>query len=125
MIMQSNKIKTIGHWGEEQAVKYLKQKGYRIAERNFTCRFGEIDIIAIDHREIVFVEVKTRKNDQYAEAKEFVGSSKQRRVLNAASVWLSKDKSGLDLRFDVIEVYGEMDRPSRSVRINHIKNAFD
>lgn len=124
-MMQSDKIKTIGQWGEEQAVKYLKRHGYRIVERNFVCRFGEIDIIARNRCEIVFVEVKTRKNDRYGEAKEFVSASKQHRVLNAASVWLSKDESGLNPRFDVIEVYGEIGQPYRSVRINHIQNAFD
>ena len=125
MIMQSDKVKSIGQWGEEQAAVYLKRKGCQIVERNFSCRFGEIDIIATDHDEIVFVEVKTRKNDSYAEAKEFVGAAKQRRILNAASIWLSKHHIELNPRFDVIEVYGEIGQPYRKLKINHLQNAFE
>ena len=62
----------IGAWGEERAAKYLKKQGYRILERNYSCRFGEIDLIVSDRAYLVFVEVKLRKSDAFARAAEFV-----------------------------------------------------
>ena len=121
----SNPPKTIGQWGEDQALKYLRKKGYRLIDRNYSCRFGEIDLIVSDHRNVIFVEVKTRKNDHFGEAKEYVSPSKQRRVLNAASEWLSAHDSAMDPRFDVIEVYGTMEMPYRKLIIRQIENAFD
>ena len=73
MELLSNEIKATGRWGEEQAARYLKRKGYRVLCRNYTCRFGEIDIIASYRNYLVFVEVKTRKDASFAQAREFVG----------------------------------------------------
>ena len=115
---------TTGQWGEAQAVRYLKRKGYQIIERNYSCRFGEIDIIAADSSFLLFVEVKTRKNDGFAEAKEFVGAAKQRRIQSAASLWFSEHESDLQPRFDVIEIYGTMDMPFRKLEIRHLEDAF-
>ena len=125
MTIHSDQIKSTGKWGEETAEKYLRRKGYRTVARNYACRFGEIDLIVSDHRNVIFVEVKTRKNDHFGEAKEYVSPSKQRRVLNAASEWLSAHDSAMDPRFDVIEVYGTMDMPYRKLIIRQIENAFD
>ncbi len=100
-----------GAWGEDAACRYLEDLGYRIVERNFRTRFGEIDIIAERGAYIVFAEVKSRKNSRFAKAREFVTESKQRKILASAELWLSEHVTKLQPRFDVIEVYGEENSP--------------
>ena len=85
-----NEKKDLGAWGEDRAARYLRLRGYRVLERNFRCRQGEIDIIARKGSFIVFVEVKLRKNTDHGEAREFVTYAKQRRVICAAEYWLVK-----------------------------------
>lgn len=97
-----------GRLGEDAAAEYLLRAGYRILDRNFACRFGELDIVAAREPYLVFVEVKTRKNAAFAAAREYVTAAKQRRVRVTAEVWLScrgAQTAGLQPRFDVIEVY--------------------
>ena len=113
----------LGRFGEEQAAKYLRRHGYRIVEMNYSCRFGEIDIIAENAEYLVFAEVKTRKNALYGQACEYVTNSKQQKIKRAAMYYLSSHESDKQPRFDVIEVYipdGLLGR----VRINHIEDAF-
>lgn len=109
-----------GSEGEAVAGRYLKKKGYTILGQNYFCRFGEIDLIARDGGYVVFVEVKTRKNEEFAAAREFVTSAKQERVRKAALLWLQKNETDLQPRFDVIEVIGQ----GLKQKINHIENAF-
>ena len=73
-----------GRIGEEIASAFLQKKGYTILTRNFSCRLGEIDIIARNKEYLTFVEVKLRKNAEHGEAREFVTRSKQKRILLAA-----------------------------------------
>ena len=75
----------IGKWGEILACKYLEENNYRIVERNFLCRQGEIDIVAKDSKkkELVFIEVKTRSNFKYGNPAEAVNKSKQRCMTQA------------------------------------------
>ena len=116
--------KLLGRWGEERAAEYLKGQRYEIVGMNYSCRFGEIDIIAGDQSYIVFVEVKLRKNTDFAQAREFVTSAKQRRIIAAAQLWLADNATDRQPRFDVVEIYtGECSRGN--IRINHIKNAFE
>ena len=115
--------KELGRWGEEQAAEYLHQKGYSILGRNFSCRRGEIDIIAQKGRFVVFVEVKLRKDASFAQAREFVTRAKQQRVIAAAMLWLVKSRSQLQPRFDVVEVYAPRGAGG-PVRIEHIEDAF-
>ena len=112
-----------GVWGELAAQAYLRKLGWRIVETNFRTRFGEIDIIAQQGKYIVFVEVKTRKDDRFAAAREHVTSAKQRKILAAAEGWLQRHPSGLQPRFDVIEVYGE-EGLCAPRRVNLLENAF-
>ena len=116
--------RTLGSFGEEQAARYLRRKGYRIVERNFRCRQGEIDIIAKKRGVIAFVEVKLRKNAEHGEAKEFVTYSKQRRILTAAQVWLAANDCELQPRFDVIEIYAPNGMETRRPMIRHLEDAF-
>ena len=113
-----------GSWGEDRAALYLRLHGYRIVERNFRCRQGEIDIIARKGEIVAFVEVKQRKNADFGEAREFVTFSKQRRIIAAAELWLLKTGCELQPRFDVIEVYAPEGTKTLLPKINHIENAF-
>lgn len=109
-----------GSEGEAVAARYLKKKGYTVVGQNFACRFGEIDVIARNREYVVFVEVKTRKSEEFAAAREFVTPAKQARVQKAAMLWLQQNETELQPRFDVIEVVGQGLRQ----KINHIENAF-
>lgn len=113
-----------GNWGEEKAANFLKRRGYKIIDRNCRYRQGEIDIVAQKNDLIVFVEVKLRKNADYAEAREFVTPAKQQRVIAAAQMWLQQNDCELQPRFDVMEIYAPNGEKSLSVKINHLINAF-
>lgn len=110
-----------GKMGEEEATKYLENEGYKIICNNFRCMQGEIDIIAKDKKELVFIEVKTRTNKKYGEAKEAVDRTKKTHIYKAAGYFLYKYKlESTFVRLDVIEVYIRNGR----FTINHIKQAF-
>ena len=114
---------SLGQFGEEQAARYLRRHFYSIVERNYRCRFGEIDLIVKRGAILAFVEVKLRRDASHGEAREFVTARKQQRVMAAAEHWLSLHETQLQPRFDVIEVYapGGTEGP---VKLNHIENAF-
>lgn len=113
----------LGRFGEKEAAKYLRKKGYHITAMNYSCRMGEIDIIAENAEFIAFVEVKLRKNASFAEAREFVTRSKQKKIIMTAQLWLSSHECFKQPRFDVIEIYAP-DGERGALTINHIKNAF-
>ena len=115
--------KLLGRFGEEQAAAYLNKKKYKILGLNYSCRFGEVDIIAQKDGYIAFVEVKLRKNAAFAQAREFVTASKQQRVMTAAQLWLSANPTDKQPRFDVIEIYAPRGMDGE-LTINHIENAF-
>lgn len=114
--------KLLGRRGEQAAADYLKKKKYSIIGQNFSCRFGEIDVIAENRNYLVFVEVKLRKSAAFAEAKEFVTAAKQQRIIAAAQLWLQRNPTEKQPRFDVIEIYSGGEK---SDQINHIENAFE
>lgn len=96
----------IGIRGENIASNYLKEKGYKIIERNFIARQGEIDIIAKDKEEIVFIEVKTRTNERYGNPIDSVNTIKQKHLLQTIEYYLYKHHlENSFVRIDVIEVY--------------------
>lgn len=111
-----------GVLGENAAAEFLESGGFKIIARNFRTRFGEIDIIAENREFIVFAEVKTRKNNTFANAREYVDYRKQSRLIKTAEIWLSLHSTSLQPRFDVIEVYYTED--FRSVEIKQIADAF-
>ena len=94
---------------EQLAAEYLEQKGYRVLERNYYTRAGEIDLIARDGRYLVFVEVKYRKNDGEGHPLEAVDSRKQGRIRRAAQAYLYVHHLPQDTpcRFDVVGILGE------------------
>jgi len=113
---------SIGPYGEEIAVSCLKKKGYTIIERNYRKRYGEIDIIAEDSGEIVFVEVKTRKSDRFGSPLEAVDIRKQQKMSRVALAFLhSRGMTDRAARFDVVAVRLESRRPEVEV----VKDAFE
>jgi len=115
------KEKLIGRFGENAAADYLRKKRYKIIGANYRCRLGEIDLIAEDKESVVFVEVKSRKDASFAQAREFVTPSKQRKLTSTAQLWLAQNPTEKQPRFDVIEVYCENGVVKT---IQHIENAF-
>ena len=121
--MPSDK-KRLGDFGEETACRWLRRRGYRILERNFSCRQGEIDIIARKGQYVVFAEVKLRRDDTHGQAREFVTTGKQRRIITAAELWLMRNPVELQPRFDVIEVYAPEGLGTEKPEIHHIEDAY-
>lgn len=107
----------MGRAGEKRAVKFLKNKGFKILKTNYQTRLGEIDIIAEDKGAIVFIEVKTRTSEDYGLPREAVDRRKQEKYYKTATFYLQREKKmDAPCRFDVVEVENE--------KINHIFNAF-
>lgn len=114
--------KLIGEYGEIIASRYLRKKGYEIISSNYSCRLGEIDLIAENKKYICFVEVKTRsENMKYAPA-DAVHMAKRSKIIATSQFFLKHYKTKRQPRFDIVEVYFEKDEPSK---LNHIENAFD
>jgi len=94
-----------GACGEELAAKRLKAEGYRIVDRNWRCRQGELDIVALDGKTLVFVEVKARGEGARTTPLEAVDRHKQRKLIKAAKQYISeKNLAYLGARFDVVTV---------------------
>ena len=115
----------LGAWGEALAAEYLRKKRYKILASGYRCRFGEIDLIAANKKYLVFVEVKLRKNADFAEALEFVDRRKQERIRQTASVFLSNHENlTKQPRFDVIEIYAPDGYDTKNPEIKHMEDAF-
>jgi len=113
--------RTVGKAGEEAAVQYLLQRGYRILQRNYRCRFGEIDLIARDGGTLAFIEVKTRRSQRFGPAASAVTFEKQRHLIKASQMYMTQMKRAYELcRFDVVAV--EID--AHGLHIELIKDAF-
>ena len=113
-----------GRWGESLAADYLQKKHYQLVALNYRCRFGEIDLIVQNRKYLVFVEVKLRKNDEFARAAEFVDLRKQNRIRTTAQLWLSTHETELQPRFDVVEIYAPDGADTGKPVINHMEDAF-
>lgn len=110
----------LGTFGEDKACNYLIQNNYKIVERNFRCKQGEIDIIAKDlvKTELVFIEVKTRSTFQYGSPAQAVNLYKKRHILSASKYYILKNRiKDTFIRFDIIEVFVE----NYKFKLNHIK----
>ena len=115
----------LGRWGEVEAAEYLRGKGYLVLGMDYTCRLGEVDIIAARDQYIVFAEVKLRADEAHGMAREFVDRRKQQRIIAAAGAWLREfPQVELQPRFDVIEVYAPEGYRTKNPRIQHLENAF-
>ncbi|MDY7032899.1 MAG: YraN family protein [Thermodesulfobacteriota bacterium] len=113
---------SLGRRGEEVAVSHLKRLKYKIIERNYTCKFGEIDIIAKDKKTLAFVEVKTRTSIDYVHPYQVVNKRKQHQISKAALNYISQNNlHNMDARFDVVAVQLSFDEE----KVELIKNAFE
>jgi putative endonuclease len=117
-----NRKQHFGLQGEELAVRHLKKKGYRIIERNFRTRAGEIDIIAKHKGQIVFAEVKTRHTNRYGHPKLAVTDHKQRKISMVALAYLKRHYAvETSARFDVVTIQSSEEGPT----IEIFPNAFE
>ena len=114
-----------GAWGENLAAEYLRKKHYRIVAAGYRSRFGEIDLIAQNRKFLVFVEVKLRKTDNFALAREYVNAAKQNRIRTTAALYLAENPTELQPRFDVIEIYAPQGTETVRPVINHMEDAFE
>jgi putative endonuclease len=112
----------LGKFGEDLARERLKNCGYRILTTNYKCPLGEIDLVARDGDVLVFVEIKTRKNESLGRVKEMVNIRKKRQISKVALAYMkSNNLWGSKARFDVVAV-GLLDGKKE---IEIIKNAFE
>ena len=116
--------RTLGQRGEAAAARYLRRRRYKILARGDRFGPGELDIVALDDRTIVFVEVKTRKSDIQGHPSEAVDYFKQRKLTRLAETFLKRyGLQELPARFDVIAITWPAN--NRHPKIEHIKNAFE
>jgi putative endonuclease len=110
--------KAIGQAGEGVAARYLERQGYIILERNFRLRLGEVDIIARDGKDLVFIEVKTRRTNTFGSPFEAVNVRKQQQIAKVAAAYVQGKE--ISVRFDVVAVYLK----GQAVQVEVVKNAF-
>ncbi|MFH2204096.1 MAG: YraN family protein [Elusimicrobiota bacterium] len=107
----------LGKWGEDRAARWLEERGWTVLERRWRCRLGELDIVAVDGDELVFVEVKTRSSLRCGAPEEAVGRAKRARIVRAACAYMRfKGIGDRALRFDVVALSPE--------GLRHIPAAF-
>lgn len=112
----------LGPAGEAAAARHLEARGWRILERGYRTRAGEIDLIADDHGVLVFVEVKTRRGLRCGLPAEAVGARKRAHIVRVAQIYLMRcGAAEAACRFDVIEVLA---MPGGTYRIHHLRDAF-
>lgn len=112
--------KQTGFIGEDLAAKELQKKGYTILEKNFSNKFGEIDIIAQDKGVLVFVEVKTKKGEEFGSPEEMINPKKLWKIKNTAAVYL-RDRVE-PCRIDVVAVV--LDQDNKPMRFTHYENVY-
>ena len=118
MLVNMSRNQEIGKFGEGLAVKYLQKRKYIILDRNYRCKQGEMDIIAKDDEEIVFIEVKTRTTVEFGKPAEAVNYVKREHLQNIARYYLyTKKITKIPIRFDVIEIY----LWQKEYSVNHIE----
>lgn len=115
--------KTLGNWGESIAADHLPKAGYRILAQNYRCPMGEIDLIALCHDTLVFLEVKTRRSQNFGTPGESVSYRRQQRFVKTALHYIKETRRyNLSLRFDIIEI---LIQSPEEYTLNHIQNAFE
>src|SRR3989338_2012488 len=110
-----------GKMGEDIAVDFLQKSGYKIVERNFRCKLGEIDIIALDKNILIFIEVRTKKTSSFCTPQETVNFSKQKKIQRLSLYYLMKKQiKNKDCRFDVVAI--DLSKGKNGIEL--FKNAF-
>jgi len=114
--------RSLGERGERRAAAYLRRRGLKIVRQRYRTRFGEHDLVAVDGRTVVFVEVKTRRRHDCGRPAEAVDAYRQRRLVRAAAAFLKSHRlRDCPARFDVVEVVWPRDAPPQ---VRHIPHAF-
>lgn len=113
-----------GRWGEDYTADYLLQQGYLLLERNWHCRWGEIDIIAEKDGILAFVEVKTRRLTSMTTPEEAISSAKRQKLLRSAECYLLEHESSLQPRFDVAAVTVTVE-PLTLCHFEYYESAFE
>ena len=117
-----------GEYTESLACRYLEDKGFVLIEKNFSCRAGEIDLIMNDNKNIVFVEVRYRRSNNFGSGAESITVSKQSKLIKTASLYLQQhDKlNKYPSRFDVVSITGSIETNDiNKINFDWIKNAFN
>ena len=114
-------VKEFGVTGEQMAARYLVDLGYVILEHNYYNHHKEVDLIALDQGELVFVEVKTRSSDYFMQPEEAVNHLKRQNLIKVANQYIRYHKRTEPARFDIIAIV----KNDKETRIKHIKNAFN
>jgi putative endonuclease len=115
---------TLGRRGEDEAAKYLRSIGYRIVSQRERVLRGDIDLVALDGRTVVFVEVRTRSDTLHGHPAETVGQRKQRRVAELANAYIRRHRlEDCSVRIDVVTV--TFDAPDGRPVVEHFQNAFE
>ena len=119
--MTAHRIR-LGKWGEGVAGRFLQEKGYRLLDTNYRCRWGEVDIVAQEGDELVFVEVRTRRGVQHGTPEESVTPAKARRLVATAQDYLQqRGQEGAEWRIDLIAI--RLDGNRRVQEIAHLRHA--
>lgn len=114
---------SLGASGEKIAVKFLRKNGYKILQRNYNTKFGEIDVIGYDHGTISFIEVKTRLSESFGPPESAVTQTKKNHIIKTAQKYITENKlEDVCCRFDVVTVRLSNDGKSQDVSL--LKNAF-
>jgi putative endonuclease len=121
--MLAGQRRALAQAGEDAAVDALRRRGYRVRERNVRLRRGELDVVAEEGGDLVFIEVKARRSEAYGTPAEAVGFQKRRTLVRLAAAYLVRRRlSDRACRFDVVEV--RMDGAGRPVRVDVLRDAF-
>jgi putative endonuclease len=110
----------LGKKGEDIAAAYLEKKGYRILEKNWRQWRNELDLVAVDGKYLVIVEVKTRQSNVFGEPETAVTREKQKTLIRAANAYIRYKNMDMEVRFDIISVILAKD----SEQIHHMEDAF-
>jgi putative endonuclease len=111
----------LGQWGEEKAADYLRGEGYVVRHRDWKFGHRDLDLVAMDGMTLVFVEVKTRRNNDFSEPEQAVDWRKMRNLAIAANAYVKMYRLDFDIRFDIVSVVGTSYDASE---VHHIKDAF-
>ena len=116
-----------GQYTEELACQYLEKKGFKLIDKNFNCRLGEIDLIMKDNDSLVFVEVRYRRSNNFGSGAESVTANKQSKLIKTASLYLQQhDKFNKNpARFDIVSITGTIETNDINIiDFDWIENAF-
>lgn len=113
-----------GEATEKLAAQYLKEQGLKLLDKNFHSRFGELDLVMLDNENLVFVEVRYRRSNNFGSGAETITASKQSKLMKTASVYLQQHAkmNQYPARFDVVSISGSVE--TGKLEFNWIENAF-